>query len=74
MPDPKPSKLLTALDTVAAELEKEKVPSQAVASWLLPIFAHVQPSLGDAPVPERLGRLSRSVGHGLGPLPRPQED
>ena len=66
MADAKTPKVITALDTVAAELYKMAVPAQAVASWMLPIFIHVKPIIGEAPIPDRIDRLSRLVGVTLG--------
>lgn len=55
------SKMLSALDTVAKELETD-VPAQAVASWLLPIFVHIRPAVVGEEIPKRVAELSALVG------------
>ena len=54
--------MLIALDTMIAEIRKfGNIPDQALATWLLPVFVHLQGKVA-APIPERVAELSRLVG------------
>ncbi len=61
MAERKPAKILIALDTLIGELYDQEVPAQVAATWLLPVFAHVQGRVR-GPIPERVAELSRLVG------------
>jgi len=71
MSKPSSPKILNILDSLIKEISG---PDAVVASWLLPIFAHIAPVVADYEIPPRVAELSRLVGIELGIGAKPQEE
>ena len=61
-------RILKQLDSLIAEMKRldKKLPDQALAAWLLPVFVHIKPLVEGATIPKRVAELSALVGIELG--------